>query len=81
MGSIEKNFSRSFRFGANPSIIYGMASVFDLGGTLNLFNLSETGAEADLKALRNDWGVAAFDLCDAVSKWETDNGVKIKQGA
>jgi hypothetical protein len=50
---------------ARPSILEGIGRNIDLFGVLNTYNFSRTGAEADLKALRNDWQVVYNDLFKA----------------
>ncbi|EKU72125.1 hypothetical protein [Selenomonas sp. F0473] len=45
----------------------GMASVFDMGSTLNTYNESSTPEEADRNALAHDWRVVGNDLRNAMS--------------
>ena len=39
---------------ARPSVLEGIGRNIDLFGVLNKYNTSQNGAEADLKARRND---------------------------
>lgn len=58
---------------AKPSFIEGVARVLDLGGTLNDYNFSRSGALADAHAVESDWVTVGVDLRNAV---ETVTGVK-----
>lgn len=40
---------------AQPSLAEGAARLLDFGGTLNNYNESPDGAEADSRAIRADW--------------------------
>ena len=40
-----------------PSLIDGIASIFNISGNYYEFNYSESGKEADRKAIESDWGV------------------------
>ena len=53
---------------AQPCFASGMASVLDLWGTLDSYNISGTGDEADSKALLNDWYNVGDDLASAMQK-------------
>jgi hypothetical protein len=61
---------------ARPSFIEGMARVLDLGCTLNEYNYSRTGAEADAKALKNDFLMVFQDLGSSISKYEQKEEAK-----
>ncbi len=47
--------------------LQGVASVFDMGATLNTYNESSTAEEADRNALAHDWRVVGNDLRNAMS--------------
>jgi hypothetical protein len=51
----------SFLF-ASPSFIQGIASAMDIGGTLVMYNESETTIEADTRAIANDWAMVGKDI-------------------
>lgn len=47
---------------AKPSFIEGIARIFDWAGTLNVYNSSATGEEADFLAISADWSIIGQDL-------------------
>lgn len=47
---------------AQPSALFGLARLFDLGGTFDNYNESPTPAMADAWALFNDWCQVGQDL-------------------
>jgi hypothetical protein len=53
---------------ATPSFIAGMGRAIDLGGTMTTFNLSDTPAEADERALLSDWIAVGNDMREAFKK-------------
>jgi hypothetical protein len=57
---------------ARPSFLEGMARALDLGGTLQEYNQSPTGAMADGYALRADWRAVGQDLTDAFDRVKHD---------
>lgn len=57
---------------ARPSLIGGMAHVLDVGGTLQVFNVSDTSAKADTIALRNDWKAVGKDLHTSMMQYEQE---------
>ena len=57
---------------SRPSFIEGMARVVDLGATMQVYNDCETEKEADLKALKKDWGSVGEDIVLAASKYEQE---------
>ena len=59
MGKLTTETSYLF---ATPSFLGGMATILDVGGTLVIYNESATPAEADTKAIRNDWKSVGKDL-------------------
>jgi|Laugrespbdmm15sn_2_1035079.scaffolds.fasta_scaffold241259_1 hypothetical protein len=47
----------------------GVSSILNIsGGNTSLFNSADSGEEADLKALRSDWGVVGQDFEMALEK-------------
>ena len=50
---------------AQPSVLYGLARLFDLGGTFDVYNESPTPGAADAWALLNDWCHVGQDLSAA----------------
>lgn len=53
---------------ARPSFWEGIARAIDLGGTLNEYNYSRSGQEADMRALRADWHAIGSDMRRAVKQ-------------
>ena len=47
---------------ASPSFVEGVARLVDFGGTLNVYNTSESGNEADFRALSSDVAAVAQDF-------------------
>ena len=47
---------------ARPSFFEGMARIFDLGGTLNVYDFGPGGAESDAEATLADWQAIGDDL-------------------
>lgn len=68
--------SRTFFLFARPSFIEGLARIFDLGNSLNVYNESLTGREADFKALWADWSMVGQDITDAIHKVTEETHVK-----
>jgi hypothetical protein len=60
------NFS-TFLF-ARPSFVEGVARVLDLGGTLNVYNISMTERQADFWAAYADWRGVGEDIRQAEIK-------------
>jgi hypothetical protein len=60
----EVNKMDDFLF-ASPSFICDMGRVIDLGATMTRFNKSESAAEADMRALSNDWSVVGAEIRQA----------------
>jgi hypothetical protein len=50
---------------AAPSFIHDMGRVVDLGDTMTCYNGSESPAEADIRALSNDWSVVGAEIRQA----------------
>ena len=50
------------RLYARPSFIEGMARALDMGGTLNEYNSSLSGEEADAIAIWSDWAAIGQDM-------------------
>jgi hypothetical protein len=50
---------------AVPTFIRDMGRSIDLGDTMTSYNKSESPAEADMRALRNDWFVVGTEIRQA----------------
>jgi len=55
-----------------PSFFHGFARTLDMWGSLNSYNQSATPAEADARAMYNDWAMVGEDLRLAIRSLETD---------
>lgn len=53
---------------AKPSVLEGVARVFDFVGALNEYNTTPTGDEADHRALEADWRAVGSDIESIVQK-------------
>ena len=53
---------------ATPTFVSGMGRVIDLGATMTVFNSSDSEAEADAKAIYNDWLAIGNDMREAMEK-------------
>jgi hypothetical protein len=53
---------------ADPSFASGVARSLDLWGRFDGYNISESPAEADAKALASDWIVVGQDIYDAIEE-------------
>ena len=53
--------SSKFLF-ADPSFLSGLARIGDIGGFFDRYNVSNTPAEADIRAMASDWATVAQDL-------------------
>lgn len=62
--------SLSYYLFARPSFAEGMARVLDLGGAFDSYNESKTPAEADTRALANDWMMIGQDMQNAIEQYE-----------
>ncbi len=72
MSEIFKN-SPTFRlFKREPSFAGGVSSVLDLGATLQQYNNSATGNEADCDALKSDWQAVGNDLNNSIKMYEQE---------
>ncbi len=52
-----------------PSLFRGLARTLDLAGSLDSYNWSGTGAEADARAMSVDWSLVGDDLATAMSQF------------
>lgn len=55
---------------AMPSFITGIARILDPFGTLNTYNTSSSGEEADYDALRSDWKAVGDDIRYAIRSYK-----------
>ncbi|MDR3280131.1 MAG: hypothetical protein LBT23_06440 [Synergistaceae bacterium] len=55
---------------ATPSFLGDMGRVIDLGNTLTIYNYTDSPAEADKRALCNDWSVVGSEIRNAAKQAE-----------
>ncbi len=65
---------------ATPSFLEGVARSIDIGDTLTEYNGSESGTEADTRALRSDWKAVGDDLRQAIAQFRQENSRKSTDG-
>ena len=53
-----------------PSFLSGMGSILDLFGNLDGYNFSQTGEEADWKAIYSDYRMIGQDIEDSMRAYE-----------
>ena len=58
---------------ARPSFLEGVARLADVGGTLNQYNYSSDGEEADAIAIWMDWAVIGQDIYGAIQAYQDEN--------
>lgn len=63
----QKRYSTDFLF-STPSFLSGAGTVMNLAGNFYEFNSSESGFEADEKAIQNDFRMIGQDFSDVVDK-------------
>jgi hypothetical protein len=51
---------------ARPSFIEGVGRILDVSDSLNTYNLSRNGAEADVRAIYGDWRAVGHDMKKAL---------------
>jgi hypothetical protein len=52
-----------------PSFFEGIARLFDFSGTLDHYNYSETGDEADYRAILSDWQHVGYEISRATESF------------
>lgn len=68
--------SNTFYLFAMPSILAGIGQVIDIAGTMEVYNDSESGEEADYKAIQNDAIQVGKDLRFALEEYKSIKNVK-----
>jgi hypothetical protein len=64
----------TFQLFACPSFIEGVGQLVDVMGVLNTYADSETGVEADAKAVGSDWKAVGEDIRTAMIEYERTQG-------
>jgi hypothetical protein len=66
-------YGATFLF-ADPSLLYGVARMFDFEGTFTNYNYSRNRPEADARALYYDWHTVGQTLDEAMSRFTETQG-------
>lgn len=67
--------SKTFRlFKVLPNFLLGIATVFDMGNTINIYNTDSSPEEADFKALASDWEETGKDLSKGLMEFREKYG-------
>lgn len=61
--------STGFLF-AQPSFLRGIAKILDLGSTGNIYNSSDSNAQADYRAIMSDWNMTGEDMQGAMDEYK-----------
>jgi hypothetical protein len=65
---------------ARPTFTEGLARVLDVGGTLNVYNVSPTPECADFRAIKADWLATGDDIWNAFNDFFRKNQEVINRG-
>ncbi len=57
---------------ARPSLIEGVGRIVDLPNSLNTYNYARNGAEADARAIYQDWKALGHDLRVALEQLRSE---------
>ena len=61
--------SKTFRlFRALPCFLLGVATIIDMGATMNIYNYDATPSQADANAIASDWEMVGADINVAINK-------------
>ena len=72
----QKRYTSGFLF-STPSFLSGAGTVINLAGNFYEFNSSDSGFEADEKAIENDFRMIGQDICDVIENIKEDKKVLI----
>ena len=67
----QKRYATDFLF-STPSFLSGAGTVINLAGNYYEFNASDSGFEADKKAIENDFRMVGQDICDVIETIKED---------
>jgi hypothetical protein len=54
----------------DPGVLSGWAAILDMAGTLNVYNESRSGQDADERAIASDWAIVGKDIQNAVKHFD-----------
>jgi hypothetical protein len=72
----QKRYTTGFLF-STPSFLSGAGTVINLAGNFYEFNSSDSGLEADEKAIENDFRMIGQDFFDVIENIKKDKKVLI----
>jgi hypothetical protein len=72
----QKRFVTDFLF-STPTFLSGAGTAINLAGNFYDFNSSDSGFEADKKAIENDFNMIGQDIYDVIDKIKEDKKVLI----
>lgn len=59
-----------------PGFLLGIATVLDIGATMNSYHTRTTGVDADVKAIASDWETVGKDLKSGLMMFKDEYGKK-----
>lgn len=68
----DQDLIRSDFLFARPSFLEGVGRIIDVAGSLNMYNVSRTGEEADARAIYEDWKALGSDMRVALEQLRHD---------
>lgn len=69
----KKKYSTFYLFKHQGSFLTGTATLLNIRGDFFEYNYSKSGAEADAKAIENDWGVIGQDIQKTIKSVSKNN--------
>ena len=74
-----ERFYSDFVF-STPSYLTGAGTVFNIAGNYYRYNRSVTPAQADARAIRQDFAMIGQDVCDTVKALEKEKSKQLPLG-
>jgi hypothetical protein len=71
MGNRADELRSDFLF-ARPSFVEGLARMVDVSNSLNTYNVSRSGDEADARAIHQDWKALGHDIRVALEQLSSE---------
>jgi hypothetical protein len=75
---LKRKLHTGFLF-ATPSFLMGAGTVMNLAGSYYKFNDSENDAEADFKAIENDFAIIGSDISHSIELFEKQYNTTIEK--
>lgn len=67
--------SKTFRlFKTLPCFLLGIATMMDMGATINIYNYDATPFQADINAIASDWEMVGIDIKAAMLNCDLRQG-------